>query len=154
MIPTQPKGSCHFTCNVPFHRHLLSALPHVSYISCLSDMLPPEIHFSQAQFKGYPFVKMALALAPPLLIYSVSLLCNAPSLFRENTLYTCPPPPVDCELLAGGWFPYPPQPKTVAYKKRTLNKRLSGWKEIIIAGCTFKGRCKWVLDSGCFAEQC
>lgn len=109
----QSKGSYHFTCNFPFQPHLLSALPHVSYISCLSNLLPPEIHFFQAQFKGYPFVKMALA-PPLLLIYSIPLLCNSPpSLQRKHVVHVSPPPPpVDCELLAGGWFLYPPQPKT------------------------------------------
>lgn len=101
----------------------------------------------------WPFVKMVLG-CPLLHIDSIPLLCNSHLSEKASTLKTPPPTPVDCELPKGGWSLYPPQSRTADYKKRMLIKQLSEWKEIISAGYTFKGRCKWVLASDCFAEQC
>lgn len=128
----QPEGSHHFTCNFPFQPYHLSPSPHVSYMWTRPLTFPWKSHTGQS-FPDFVTCCLLKSISskfsskvtpwqrwPWLLLSSAFILyffCAIHlTLLRESTLYTCLPP-VDCELLEGGWFLYPLQPRTVAYKR-------------------------------------
>lgn len=113
--------------------------PHTAMLSCPSNLPPPEMPLHPS-----PVQRLPLGEDGPGPCFSF---VRFTSLSREklSSLYTCLPP-VDCELLEGGGFLYPPQPWSVTYIRRMLNKCVSEWKEIIKAGCVLKCRCKQGLD--------